>query len=179
MAIAMDIFLPLNSQQDLFNSFWTFLAIASSYNNYYSFLSTRSEISSGDMFDFHFLKSETVMSIKDKFGKTYYIPFSSPAKFGIFYNPCNNLQRAKMGYAFTTVSDIVDYDKPPYIIRATTKFVGGGPQNSVYANEVLIIKTVGFGATRNDHYIKVYSLLSSEKSIYYSIGLISRGLDYG
>ncbi len=110
------------------------------------------------------------MSIKDNFGKTYYIPFSSPAKFGILYNPCNNLQRAKTGYAFTTVSDIVDYDKPPYIIRATTKFAGGGPQNSVYANEVLIIKTVGFGATRNDHYIKVYSLLSSEKIIYYYSG---------
>ena len=105
------------------------------------------------------------MSIKDNVGKTYHIPLSSPAKFGIFYNPCNNLQRAKMGYAFTTVSDIVDYDKPPYIIRATTKFIGAGPHNSIHVNEVLIIKTVGFGATRSDHYIKVYSLLSSEKLI--------------
>lgn len=103
------------------------------------------------------------MSIKDNFGKTYYIPLSSPAKFGVFYNPCNSLQHAKMGYAFTTVSDIVDYDKPPYIIRATTKFTGVAPQNSIYANEILIIKTVGFGATRSEHYLKVHSLLSSEK----------------
>ena len=115
------------------------------------------------MFDFHFLKTETVMSIKDNIGKTYHIPLSSPAKFGILYNPCNNLQRARLGYAFTTVSDIVDYEKPPYIIRATTKFAGAGPQNSVYTNEVLIIKTIGFGATRSDHHIKVYSLLSSKK----------------
>lgn len=103
------------------------------------------------------------MSIKDNFGKTYYVPLSSPAKFGVFYNPCNNIQRATTGYAFTTVSDIVDYDKPPYIIRATTQFAGVAPQNSIYADEVLIIKTVSFGATRSDHYIKVYSLSSSEK----------------
>lgn len=125
------------------------------------------------MFDFHFLKTETVMSVKDNVGKNYNIPLSSPAKFGILYNPCNNLHHARMGYAFTTVSDIVDYDKPPYIIRATTKF-GVAPQNSVYANEVLIIKTVGFGATRNDHYIKAYSLLSSEKL---SMQCVTIGLD--
>ena len=103
------------------------------------------------------------MSIKDNVGKTHNIPLSSPAKFGILYNPCNNLQHARIGYAFTTVSDIVDYEKPPYIIRATTKFVGVAPQNSVFANEVLIIKKVCYGATRRDHHIKVYSLLSSEK----------------
>lgn len=122
----------------------------------------RLEVSSGDVFDFHFLKTETVMSIKGKDGKTYTIPLTSPVKFGIFYNPCNNLQRAMMGYAFTTVSDIVDYDKPPYIIRATTKHTGEGRGNSVFPNEVMIVKKIGFGETRKDHYINVYSLLSSE-----------------
>lgn len=119
-------------------------------------------MSGGDIYDFHFLKTETVMSIKDKDGTTHCIPLSSPIKFGIFYNPCKDLQHAKMGYAFTTVSDIVDYEKPPYVIRATTKYVGAEPWNSVFANEVLLVKKIGLGDTRRDHYIKVYSLLFSK-----------------
>lgn len=125
-------------------------------------LTDRLEISSGDIFDFHFLKTESVMSIKDKDGKTYNIPLTSPVKFGIFYNPCNNPQHATIGYAFTTVSDIVDHDNPPHIIRATTKYVGDGRSNSIFPNEVLIVRRIGFGATRHDHYINVYSLLASK-----------------
>lgn len=102
------------------------------------------------------------MSIKDNSGQTYHIPLGSPVKFGIFYNPCNNHQRAKMGYAFATVSDIVDSEKPPHVIRATMKSLGNGGYNSVFPNEVLIVRRVGIGATRQENYVNVFSLLSSK-----------------
>ena len=120
------------------------------------------EISNGDVFDLHFIKTETVMSIKDKDGKTCNIPLSCPAKFGLFYDPCNDPVRAKRGYTFASVSEIVECKKPPHVMRVTTNFVSGGPLHSVFTNEILILKKVGFGETRNDHYIQVYSLLSSK-----------------
>ena len=104
-----------------------------------------------------------VISIRDKAGKMYHVPLTSPVKFGILYNPFNNIQRAKMGHTFTTVSDIIEFGTPPHIIRATTNYFGDERCNSVFANELLIVKTVGFGAARNVHYINAYSLLLSKK----------------
>lgn len=120
------------------------------------------EISNGDIFDFHFLKTETVMSLKDKTGRTLNIPLSCPATLGLLYDPCNDLHQAKRGFAFATVNEIVGCSQPPHIVRTTTNSVGAGPLHTVFENEILIIKRVCFGDTPSDHYITAYSLLSSK-----------------
>ena len=122
----------------------------------------RLEISSSDVYNFQTLRTETVMSIQDDGRTTCTIPLTSDTKFGIFYDPCNNPSRAKEGYVFGTVEEIVTYCNPPLVVMASRKFCGGNLLCSVESGEVLIIKEVCHESIRRNSYIKAYSMLESK-----------------
>ena len=44
-------------------------------------------ISSGDVYNFHFVKNEKIASIKDCGGSSFSIPLNSAIQFGVLYNP--------------------------------------------------------------------------------------------
>ena len=44
-------------------------------------------ISAGDVYNFHFVKNERVISVKDCGNIHFSIPFNSEIKFGLLYNP--------------------------------------------------------------------------------------------
>lgn len=44
-------------------------------------------ISAGDIYNFHFVKNEKVVSIRDCGGTHFSIPLNSEIQFGLLYNP--------------------------------------------------------------------------------------------
>ena len=44
-------------------------------------------ISSGDIYNFHFVKNEKMFSIRDSGGMNFSIPLNSAVEFGVLYNP--------------------------------------------------------------------------------------------
>ena len=119
-------------------------------------------ISTGDMYNFHFIKNEKTMSVRDAGGTHYSIPLNSALRFGLLYNPDNNHKLAVMGYTFENVADIVESKHPPRIIRATKEYNSGNPKSSVAPEETLVIRKVGRMTMKRKCFIKVFSFLSSE-----------------
>ncbi len=59
------------------------------------------------MYNLHFLKKAKVVSITDAGGVHFSVPFNSSVKFGLLYNPDNDIQKSVTGYLFENVSAIV------------------------------------------------------------------------
>lgn len=55
--------------------------------NYYDSFAFRFIISSGDVYNFHFVKNEKTVSIRDCGGTNFSIPLNSAIEFGLLYNP--------------------------------------------------------------------------------------------
>ena len=117
-------------------------------------------ISTGDVYNFHFIKNEKVMSIQDAGGTHFSIPLNSSIQFGILYSPVGNTAQAVKGYSFKTVGELAKYDIPPRIIRATQAFDVSDSKSSIEAEEILIVKKIGRTAIKRKHYVKVLSLHS-------------------
>lgn len=61
-------------------------------------------ISTGDVYNFHFLKKVKVASIADAGGVHFSVPLNSSVKFGMLYNPDNDFRKSIQGYSFETVA---------------------------------------------------------------------------
>ena len=106
----------------------------------YCYCKYRSRISAEDVYYFHYVKNETVASIRDEQGSQMSIPLNSPIKLGLLYNPVGDTTQAVRGYSFKTIGEFASYDVIPRVIKATKTFCSGEPQSSVLAEEVLVIK---------------------------------------
>ena len=122
-------------------------------------------ISTGDLYDFHKLKHETMITIEDDRGTRFSISVSSPGiKFGLIYDPVGNQETAMKGYRFRKIGDAVTtYSTYPLVVRATKSSgkAASNSKSSVVAEELLVIKEVKTKAHGQD-VVKVYSLLSSK-----------------
>ena len=63
-------------------------------------------ISTGDVYNLHFLKTVKVVSIQDFGGVNFSVPLNSSVKFGLLYNPENNFYQSVQGYTFDNVTAI-------------------------------------------------------------------------
>ena len=117
-------------------------------------------ISTGDVYNLHFIKNEKVMSIEDAGGVHFSTPINSDVQFGMLYNPVGDTAQAVKGYSFKTVGDLARYEIPPRIIRATQAVDVSDSKSSIETDEILIIKKVGRTAIKRKHYVKVLSLRS-------------------
>ena len=119
-------------------------------------------ISTGDIYDVHFMKYTTVVHISTQTSQMYAVPLNSVVQFGLVYNPRDNLQEALKGLMFESVSELLEMKPLPKIIRATKNYLGGA-NSSVTANEILLVlktsklKVVGYPLLR------VYSLTKQMK----------------
>ena len=120
-----------------------------------------SVISTGEVYNFHFIKGETVVSFLDKEQKLYSLPLYSSAMVAPLYNPDGDIKKALKGYSFKTIGDLLACSDLPKIVGVRKSYIGHQPISSVNANEVLIItKTVS--ATMNlMRSIKAFSLSTS------------------
>ena len=117
-------------------------------------------ISSGDIYNFHFIRNEKTMSVQDSCGTSFSVPFNSAISFGLIYNPFNEPIAAVRQYSFTSVGEIITCKCPPRIIRATKEFKSRDPKTSVYKDEILIVKRISQNRKKRKEYIRVHSLLT-------------------
>ncbi len=97
---------------------------------------TRFSVSSGDKFQFHFVKQTKVLSVQDQFGAGYAVPMSSASKFGLLYD------QSKMPSAanFKAVSDLLLLKNLPHVICAQKCVHGKNRKVEVDEGDVLVVK---------------------------------------
>ena len=119
----------------------------------------RSVISSGDVYNFHFIKNETMLSIEDEGGKVFSIPLNSSLKFGILHDSQSGDKAAASLEALTykTIGNLASCCIPPFVVRALQNFSSSKTTSSVEAEEVLIIKEV-IHTPYHKLYVKAFSL---------------------
>ena len=117
-------------------------------------------ISSGEIYNFHFIRNEKTMCIEDSRGAHFSVPFNSAISFGLIYNPFNEPIHAVRQYSFTSAGEIITSKCPPRIIRATKEFKGRDSKSSVFKDEILIVKRINQNRKKRKEYIRVQSLLT-------------------
>lgn len=122
-------------------------------------------ISSGDTYNFHFIRNEKTMCIEDSCGTHFSVPFNSAISFGLIYNPFNEPIHAVRQYSFTSAGEIITSKYPPRIIRATKEFKGRDPKSSVFKDEILIVKRINQNRKKRKECIRVHSILTGVYSV--------------
>ena len=117
----------------------------------------RSVISAGDVYNFHFIKNETVLSIEDEGGKVFSIPLNSSLKFGILHDSQSGEAASLEPLTYKTIGNLASCCIPPFVVRALQNFSSSKTTSSVEAEEVLIIKEV-IRTPYNKLYVKAFSL---------------------
>ena len=119
--------------------------------------SEETSISEGDHFNVHFVKHTTVVLVEMDNGYQYNVPLNSAVPFGILFDPNKNLSQATKGYTFTKVADILQLSELPNAVRARRAHVSSNPENSIVANELLIIRRAARKRIGKNQ-LKVFSL---------------------
>lgn len=120
----------------------------------------RFTLSEGDVYNIHFVKKTTVITVIDCSQIEHKIALNSSVQFGMLYNPEGNFQKAKDGYSYSKVSDIMAISPLPKVVRVTVEFKGTTPNNSIMKNELLIIKEIIKKGSRR--HLVVYSVTASK-----------------
>lgn len=125
-------------------------------------------ISSGDVYNIHFLKRTKVVSICDSNRNEYTIPLNSAIEFGMLYDSTGDSKEVKSGIVFKTAGDILalcqNSDRPlPKIVCATKYHLSGDPKSSVKENELLLLRRMGRTTVKRKPVLKVYSLTTKEE----------------
>ena len=125
-------------------------------------VSDQTAITTGDHYNFHFLKHTTVVLATDAKGMEYSLPLKSSLKLALLYDPTNGSEDTKRGTIFDTVADLLNAKVLPRVVAATRQFSGGGQESSVDPNEVLVLLgPVGAGgkmASKGKRQLKVHSV---------------------
>ena len=119
--------------------------------------SEETSISEGDHFNVHFIKHTTVVLVEMDNGYQYNVPLNSAVPFGILYDPQRNLSQASKGYTFQKVSDILSLPELPHVVRARKAHSSSNPENSISANELLIVRSAAKKRIGKNQ-LKVFSL---------------------
>ena len=124
--------------------------------------SEETSISEGDHFNVHFVKHTTVVLVEMDNGYQYNVPLNSAVPFGILFDPHKNLSQASKGYTFTKVADILQLSDIPPVIRARKAHTNSNPENSIVANELLIVRRAARKRIGKNQ-LKVFSLTSKRE----------------
>ena len=122
-------------------------------------------ISSGDIFNIHFLRSTKVVHLttQDSVQQgVFVVPVNSAVRFALLYNPKHLHDQARRGFIFESASDIILQKSLPKMVLATKSYQGGSPSSSVDKNEVLVIRKVN-KPTVGQRSLKVFSLTKNVK----------------
>ena len=120
-------------------------------------------ISEGDRFNVHFVKHTTVVAVECENGSQYKVPLNSAIPFGILYDPHNNENEALRGYRYEKVSDLIQADPLPRVVRARRAHTGSNPDNSLVANELLIVRRVTKKLRKKE--LRVLSLTAGREKV--------------
>lgn len=124
--------------------------------------SEETSISEGDHFNVHFIKHTTVVLVEMDNGHQYTVPLNSAVPFGILYDPEKSLSKASKGYTFQKVSDILALPELPHVVRVRKAHPSSNPENSIAANELLIIRSAAKKRIGKNQ-LKVFSLTDKQE----------------
>ena len=113
--------------------------------------SSNEEISKGDRFKAIFVTSK-VVNVKYDDGTSENFSANSSILFAILFDPFDDMNEAKQGYSFKTVSEVVNYQVLPPVLWSKKSFHGFTPDSLVSANELFIVRDIVDGEQ-----LKVYS----------------------
>ncbi|CAI8046858.1 hypothetical protein GBAR_LOCUS25911 [Geodia barretti] len=110
--------------------------------NGYLGATSRLTISTGDMYNIHFMKSTKVMLFKDSHDTPYSIPLNSAIEFGLLYQPRQGRKPAEIetGVVFSSVADLLSQPETPRVVVVLKSWQSSDGKTSVVTNEVLFVR---------------------------------------
>ena len=91
----------------------------------------------------------------------YIIPVSSYVKASVVYNPHNNLEKAKEGYYFDTVADLIKAVPQPFVVSVGKNWISSKDSSqSLQKGQILLIK----GIDLSDRKEKILNCIITESS---------------
>ena len=115
--------------------------------NGYLGATSRLTISTGDMYNIHFLKRTRVMLFRDHHDTPYSIPLNSAIEFGLIFEPKEGRKPTELeaGIIFSSVADLLSQPETPKVVSVMKSWrsteVKSAPVTSLVTNEVLVIKS--------------------------------------
>ena len=111
--------------------------------NGYLGATSRLTISTGDMYNIHFLKKTRVMLFRDTHDTPYSIPLNSAIEFGLLYQPRQGRKAAEVeaGVIFSSVADLLSQPESPRVMAVLKSWQSSDGKTSLVTNEVLFIKS--------------------------------------
>lgn len=111
------------------------------------------------MYNFHFIKNETLVSLQDDRGNFFSLPLNSSIQFGLVYNPKGDtMMQALRGCSYRTIGDLMECSTPPRVVRATKMSTDRRQTSSVNSDEILIITKFGCSSKCQQPCVKAFSL---------------------
>lgn len=117
-------------------------------------------ISTEDVYDVHSVQRTRNVIVKDVDGMMHRIPFESPVKVGLIYDPNNNYNTSLNGCTYKNISEVTSLSVLPKVIAATVRVSSGEEKNSVSEGEVFVVKQVQRSMFKVKKGLRVYSLLT-------------------
>ena len=123
--------------------------------------SSEVSISQGEVFNFHFLKHNKVVTMRVSHGVEYSVPLGSAIQFGVVYDPYGNEKMALKGFQFRTANEIMGLKNLPILVCATRAFQASSHEGSVTKGEVMVVR--GIKSSIRGRMLKVSSLKQGKK----------------
>ena len=87
-----------------------------------------------------YFKKETRVVDVSLSSRNYVVPINSQLKASVLYNPHNNLEKAKEGYYFATVADLVKAVPQPFVVSVGKNWMSPkNPSVSLQKGQILIV----------------------------------------
>ena len=99
-----------------------------------------SSLLDGQLLNVLFEKETKVIVTRASWGAEYIVPLNSSFHFSILYNPLGKIETAKVGYNFTSVSDIMDAHPIPLAVVVTRAFQC--KSSSIDEGQILLVKDI-------------------------------------
>ena len=104
-------------------------------------------VCSGSFFDgqllYVYFKRETKVVDVRISSRNYIVPVTSQLKASVLYNPHNNLEKAKEGYYFATVADLIKAVPQPSVVSVGKKWTSAKDSSlSLQKGQILIVKKI-------------------------------------
>ena len=99
-------------------------------------------LSEGQHLQVYFKKESKVVDVSLS-SRNCVVPVSSQLKASVLYNPHNNLEKAKEGYYFATVADLIKAVPPPSVVSVGKKWTSSKDSTlSLQKGQILIVNGV-------------------------------------
>ena len=124
------------------------------------------EFSVGEVFNLHFLRRSTSVEVRELGRRAAtLVPLYACVEYCLLYDPDNDIEKAKGGYTFQTVGDILSKTSIPKVVCASEGFNSGNEKTSVSKHEVLMILKVKKRRFSGPPSLVVYSATTNTRKV--------------